>query len=139
VPDRAWHAHLAEAETALKHQLEDGSHYLIRHGTMRAGLYVPGPADEQTPHTQDELYIILRGRGAFLKSGVRLSVCAGDVLSVEAGADHRFLDCTPDFATWVVFWGPDGGEGSGAVVHGAAHQLPTEAVAASARSGGRHG
>lgn len=27
-----------------------------------------------------------------------------------AGAEHRFVEFTPDFATWVVFWGPPGGE-----------------------------
>jgi hypothetical protein len=29
---------------------------------------------------------------------------------VPAGKAHRFENFTPDFATWVVFWGPQGGE-----------------------------
>lgn len=29
---------------------------------------------------------------------------------VAAGVEHRFEDFTADFATWVVFWGPKGGE-----------------------------
>jgi hypothetical protein len=32
------------------------------------------------------------------------------VLFVPAGHEHRFEDFTPDFATWVIFYGPDGGE-----------------------------
>ena len=29
---------------------------------------------------------------------------------VPAGAVHRFVDFTDDFGTWVVFYGPEGGE-----------------------------
>ena len=32
------------------------------------------------------------------------------MLFVEAGVDHRFVDFSDDFETWVIFWGPDGGE-----------------------------
>jgi hypothetical protein len=28
----------------------------------------------------------------------------------EAGAEHRFLNFSEDFADWVIFWGPSGGE-----------------------------
>jgi len=34
----------------------------------------------------------------------------GMVLFVPAGTTHRFEDFSADFATWVVFWGPQGGE-----------------------------
>jgi len=35
---------------------------------------------------------------------------AGDAFFVAAGAGHRFDDASKDFATWVVFYGPHGGE-----------------------------
>ena len=35
---------------------------------------------------------------------------AGDAFFVAAGAAHRFDDVSKDFATWVVFYGPHGGE-----------------------------
>ena len=38
---------------------------------------------------------------------------AGDVIFVEAGVPHRFEGYGEDFATWVVFWGPEGGEAAG--------------------------
>ena len=82
----------------------------FRHGTMRLGLYAPRGSDTQTPHAQDELYIVLAGTGTFVKAGEEQPFKANDVIFVEAGADHRFLDFTPDFAAWVVFWGPSGGE-----------------------------
>ena len=34
----------------------------------------------------------------------------GDVLFVPAGTVHRFEDFSADFATWIVFYGPEGGE-----------------------------
>jgi quercetin dioxygenase-like cupin family protein len=34
----------------------------------------------------------------------------GDVLFVKAGIKHRFENFTDDFTTWVIFYGPDGGE-----------------------------
>ena len=40
------------------------------------------------------------------------SCASGDVFFVAAGQDHRFTDFSHDFATWVVFWGPQGGEHS---------------------------
>ena len=36
-----------------------------------------------------------------------------DVLFVAAGDRHRFEQLSPDFRTWVVFYGPDGGEAGG--------------------------
>lgn len=84
--------------------------YALRHGSMRAGIYAPQGHDDQGPHDQDELYIILSGSGRFVKQGEERSFEPGDLIFVEAGADHRFVDFTEDFATWVVFWGPKGGE-----------------------------
>ena len=83
----------------------------LAHGTMSVELFAPRGADTQQPHAQDELYIIRQGSGWFFHEGERVSCKAGDVLFVRAGAEHRFTDFTPDFETWVIFWGPDGGEG----------------------------
>ncbi|MGN6374262.1 MAG: cupin domain-containing protein [Sphingomonas sp.] len=89
---------------------EERAAYGIRHGTMRVGLYAPRGADDQTPHSQDELYIIASGTGFFIKVDERVPFAPGDVLFVEAGAVHRFEDFSDDFTTWVIFWGPEGGE-----------------------------
>ncbi len=85
--------------------------YPIRHGSMRVGIYAPRPPhDPQMPHDQDELYIVISGRGAFVKGDSRRPFAPGDVIFVEAGVSHRFEEFDSDFATWVVFWGPKGGE-----------------------------
>lgn len=85
-------------------------HYALRHGSMKFGLYAPPGADNQGPHKQDELYVVVSGQGQFIKDGERRPFKPHDVIFVEAGADHRFVDFTDDFSTWVIFWGPEGGE-----------------------------
>jgi len=80
------------------------------HGSMLVELYDPGPVDTQQPHTRDELYIVVSGRGTFERGRERVPFGANDVLFVPAGMPHRFVDYTEDFRTWVVFYGPEGGE-----------------------------
>ena len=81
-----------------------------RHGSMMLGLYAPRGPDVQTPHDQDELYVVATGSGAFNKNGERRAIAAQDVIFVEAGVSHRFEDLSDDFSAWVIFWGPAGGE-----------------------------
>jgi mannose-6-phosphate isomerase-like protein (cupin superfamily) len=85
-------------------------HYPISSGSMRVGLYSPKDKDDQTPHTQDELYIIASGTGWFVRGDQRIPFAPQDVVFVPAGMPHRFEELSADFSTWVVFWGPKGGE-----------------------------
>ena len=80
------------------------------HGTLTVKLYAPRGLDPQTPHDRDEVYFILSGSGDFIVAGERSRFVAGDALFVTASVEHRFENFTPDFATWVVFYGPVGGE-----------------------------
>ena len=80
------------------------------HGTMSVELYRPDQVDAQNPHDQDELYVIMSGSGTFINGSDRHPFSPGDVLFVRAGVAHRFVDFTEDFETWVIFYGPKGGE-----------------------------
>lgn len=103
-----WLVPLSKIQEALAaNSSGDRASYAIRHGTMRAGLYAPVGVDPQTPHSQDELYIVISGSGSFVKGDERRPFAPGDLIFVKAGAEHRFEDFTPDFQTWVIFWGPD--------------------------------
>jgi mannose-6-phosphate isomerase-like protein (cupin superfamily) len=86
---------------------------LFRHGTLAVEFYKPEGVDRQTPHTRDEVYVIASGSGFFVCGGTRQPFEPGEVLFAAAGVEHRFEDFTPDFATWVFFYGPEGGEREG--------------------------
>ena len=85
---------------------------LIERGSMSVEIYRPVETDRQTPHLQDELYVIISGEGDFLNNGERRTFGPGDVLFVPAGVEHRFENFSIDFATWVIFYGPARGESS---------------------------
>lgn len=80
------------------------------HGTMSVSLFAPRETDFQTPHDQDELYIIIAGHGRFVAEDESCPFGPSDVLFVRAGAEHRFTEFSADFTAWVVFYGPRGGE-----------------------------
>jgi mannose-6-phosphate isomerase-like protein (cupin superfamily) len=86
---------------------------LFRHGTLSIELYAPRGRDTQAPHTQDEIYVVVSGRGIFVRAGTRVAFAPGDLLFVPAGVEHRFEDFSDDLVVWVVFYGPPGGERSG--------------------------
>ena len=83
---------------------------LFKHGTLLIEIYAPRGADPQKPHTRDEVYIVARGTGEFVNGETRVSFEAGDFLFAAAGEAHRFENFTDDFAVWVLFYGPEGGE-----------------------------
>lgn len=79
--------------------------------TLSVLLFAPKYQDYQTPHSQDEIYIVMRGSGTLQAEGQPLEFEAGDILFVPARRDHRFVRFTGDLLLWVVFWGPHHAEG----------------------------
>ena len=59
--------------------------------------------DDQTPHTEDEIYVVTQGRARFVTPDDDVQVEPGDVLYVPAGEEHRFVDITEDLSMLVVF------------------------------------
>ncbi len=104
-----WHATIEEAKRA---PIPEGarSALLMQHGAMKLRYYAPKGEDLQQPHEQDELYVIASGSGTFVSGEHRLRFGPGDALFAAAGQVHRFEDFSADFATWVIFYGPTGGE-----------------------------
>ena len=71
-----------------------GGGYEIVHESpgLELGVYVlaaPEP-DRQQPHVDDEVYVVLDGRGVLEVEGDSVEVSAGKAAFVPAGADHRF-------------------------------------------------
>ncbi len=96
---------------ALAAQSDDKAYgVLLERGTLELGFYKPDGIDPQQPHTQDEIYIVQSGSGFFVQGNDRQPFETGEALFVQAGMIHRFEDFTEDFAAWVIFYGPEGGE-----------------------------
>ena|ERR1700737_866163 len=99
----------AEAQ-ALPLTDKDRSEQLFAHGSMRVKYYSPKAVDTQTPHRQDELYVVIAGKGTFVCADQTVGFEPGTVIFAPAGVEHRFQDFSDDFCAWVIFYGPDGGE-----------------------------
>lgn len=83
---------------------------VFKHGSLVVEFYKPEKVDNQKPHDRDEIYVIASGTGVFNNGGKRWNFKTGDFLFAPAGVEHRFEEFTEDFATWVFFYGPVGGE-----------------------------
>jgi mannose-6-phosphate isomerase-like protein (cupin superfamily) len=105
-------AHLRVAD-ALSHLTDpEGlrSAVLFEHGSLQVKIYAPRGHDPQRPHTRDEIYVIAQGTGVYFDGLARRRFRPGDLIFAPAGSEHRFDEFTEDFAVWVLFYGPEGGE-----------------------------
>jgi mannose-6-phosphate isomerase-like protein (cupin superfamily) len=90
----------------------DGKRFIsaFERGSLTIELYAPRGADPQSPHTRDEIYVVVSGQGTFAVGSERRPFGPGDILFVAAGVEHRFVDFSDDLAVWVIFYGAVGGE-----------------------------
>jgi mannose-6-phosphate isomerase-like protein (cupin superfamily) len=81
----------------------------LRVESMSAGLYVlgVGEADGQSPHAEDEVYVILSGHSDFTAADETRTATTGDVIFVPAGVPHRFHAITAELVIAVVFAPPE--------------------------------
>jgi mannose-6-phosphate isomerase-like protein (cupin superfamily) len=109
----------------------NGYHEFLRVPSLSAGVYViaPGAVDRQAPHTEDEVYHVVRGRARFRLGDEEFPVGPGDVLFVAARVTHRFLAVEKELVLLVVF-APAEARGSRAT--------PPSASAASERRSARN-
>ena len=84
-------------------------HEFVRTDAMSIGLYVleAGAVDGQSPHHEDEAYVVLAGRSRFTADDETRDVGPGDVIYVAAGVPHRFHDITARLELIVVFAPPE--------------------------------
>jgi len=103
---------LARLPAAPTDTYPDGAPFvrMMSGGTMSVEVFAPKGVDLQQPHAQDELYFIHSGKGQLVISGQQFEAAAGDAFFVASGVEHKFESFSHDFAVWVVFYGPSGGE-----------------------------
>ena len=87
--------HLVHVNAAKDRLLAAGGGYEVVHTSPRVelGVYVlvaPEP-DRQQPHEEDELYVVLEGRGTLDVAGDRVDLVEGQAAFVAAQVEHRFV------------------------------------------------
>jgi len=101
-------------EELEQRQGENGGPYLefLRRRGMSVGIYrLPaGGTDQQHPHTADEVYVVLAGKATLKVEDQELSVGPGQIVSVDHGAEHQFVDIQEDLQLLVVFAPPESPE-----------------------------
>ncbi len=78
---------------------------LLRVSAMSVGQYrIPaGGEDPQEPHSEDEVYVVLTGRGILRTESGDAAASPGAVLYVPAGEEHRFIEIEEDLDVIVLF------------------------------------
>jgi len=99
--------HAASMADAYRFLDESNAAYtqFLNMGTMSLGIYRlgAGEVDPQQPHAEDEIYIIVEGRGKIEVAGERRMVGPGDAIFVGASVDHRFVDIEESLTMYVIF------------------------------------
>ena len=105
-----------ELDDLTNERRQSGERYLefIRASTLSTGIYElrAGNDDPQRPHTEDEVYYVIRGRASIHVAGEDRPVRPGTLVFVAAGAEHRFHSIEEDLTVLVVFAPPRGSQAS---------------------------
>jgi len=110
LPGEKAHLRVADALSHLTDPEGLRSAVLFEHGSLQVKIYAPRGHDPQRPHTRDEIYVVAQGTGIYFDGLARRRFRPGDLIFAPAGSEHRFDEFTEDFAVWVMFYGPEGGE-----------------------------
>src|SRR5947207_15741022 len=91
MPNNKFHS-LTVAEGLAKLPGTKGERFteLFKHGTLSVELYAPRGKDPQKPHSRDEVYVVVTGKGELVADGDRKNFQPGDMLFVAAHVEHRF-------------------------------------------------
>ena len=108
--DRSSVMRFAEVQGSIPGPAGERAITVMHRGPLDVALSLPLRPSLQTPHEQDEIYFIIRGRGVLIHASKRDPFEPGDLLFVAAGIEHQFEDISEDLALWRVFYGPRGGE-----------------------------
>jgi len=102
--------HVLSEVAAAQAKLAEPWLEFIRHPALSVGLYVlePGEPDRQSPHTEDEIYYVVEGRGQITVGEETRPIGPGSVIYVATAVPHHFHDIGERLALLVVFAPPEG-------------------------------
>jgi mannose-6-phosphate isomerase-like protein (cupin superfamily) len=90
-----------------KRRAQGGKPYLefLRVPALSAGIYaLPAEGkDSQSPHKEDELYYVVRGRARMRVASEEHEISEGSVIFVAAGVQHYFHEIEEELVVLVFF------------------------------------
>jgi mannose-6-phosphate isomerase-like protein (cupin superfamily) len=90
-----------------KQRQRAGKPYLefLRVPALSAGVYTlpAGGVDPQKPHSEDEMYYVVRGRARMRVGAEDRAVSQGSLIFVAAEVEHRFFDIAEELVVLVFF------------------------------------
>jgi mannose-6-phosphate isomerase-like protein (cupin superfamily) len=107
--DRSGVVRLADARAKIPGPAGERGVAVTHRGTLDLKLNVLLPPNATATHAQDEIYIVMGGRGVFVHNGERDAFETGDFLFVASGVEHHFEDFE-EVTLWRIYYGVKGGE-----------------------------
>ena len=96
-----------EFSELIKQREKSGKLYLefLNLPSLSMGLYElkAGAKDPQKPHSEDEVYYVVSGRGKIFVENEDRDVMPGSIIYVAANTEHRFHSITEDLSLLVFF------------------------------------
>jgi quercetin dioxygenase-like cupin family protein len=79
----------------------------LRVPSMSAGIYTlaAGSTDPQKPHTEDELYYVVKGKARIRVGSEDQAIAEGSIIFVGANVEHHFHEISEEL-TVLVFFAP---------------------------------
>ncbi len=95
------HTEVADAHAAAG----TAYHQYLTVPALSAGIYAlpAGGEDPQSPHDEDEIYVVLTGRAQITIDGADYPASRGDTIFVAKHVEHRFHSIEEDLRLLVVF------------------------------------
>jgi len=80
-------------------------HEFLRLPTLSMGLYVipAGGSDPQSPHSEDEVYYVVSGRGRLTAGDQEFTAEPGSILFVAKQVPHKYHSVTEELRVLVFF------------------------------------
>ncbi len=96
-----------EIDDLLKQRAESGRSYLqfFDNDSLNTGIYhLPAGGDDgQSPHRQDELYYVLKGKATLFADGHEQKIKPGSTIFIRREVEHRFHTIEEDLTLLVFF------------------------------------
>jgi mannose-6-phosphate isomerase-like protein (cupin superfamily) len=107
--DRSCVIRFSEVRARIPGPAGERSSAVLHRGTLDVKLNALLPPNATATHEQDEIYVVVGGRGVFVHGGRSDRFETGDFLFVAAGTEHHFEDFD-ELTLWRIYYGVKGGE-----------------------------